>query len=196
MEIYLDVDGVILDFESSIIDFIRDEFMPDLPQDYILESWEMDDEFKALDMQKVWEKFVNSKRFSQLNLLANADSFNRLSNRFPVYLITNLPGFLFERRQKNLELHQLKYKEMHFAGHFDFGDKNYPSKSAMIEKLHQEGERIVFLDDHPKNCLNVKNSLPESEVFLMSRPHNKTLEDSNWVRVDDWDDFIDRVLLF
>jgi len=194
MEIYLDVDGVILDFESSMIDFIRDGYMPDLPQDYVLESWEMTDEFKTLDIQKVWEEFVNSSRFSQLELLANTDSFNRLSSRYPVFLITNVPGFLFDQRQKNLERYQLVYNEMHFAGHFDFGDKDYPTKPVMIEKLHQKGKRIVFLDDHPKNCLNVKEHFPDSEVFLMSRPHNKTLEDQDWTRVKDWEDFINKIM--
>ena len=47
MELFLDVDGVILDFESSFMDFIRDNYLPDLPQGYMPKSWEMENEFKV-----------------------------------------------------------------------------------------------------------------------------------------------------
>ncbi len=194
MEFFLDVDGVILDFESSIIDFIRKEYIKDLPKDFTLKTWELVDEFESLDIEEVWKKFINSPAFSRLNLLVNAERFNDVSAIHPVYLITNIPNAQFDSRQKNLNLHNLSYKELHLAGHYNFGDIDYPTKSAAIKKLHTPSERLIFLDDHPKNCQEIIEKLPQSEVFLMSRPHNMDADDTHaWTRVNDWDDFMEKV---
>lgn len=194
MEFFLDVDGVILDFESSFMDFVRDHYLPDLPQNYYPKSWEMNEEFEELDIEEVWERFVNNNRFTQLDLLIEAESFNELSKNHPIYLITNLPHDQFISRQQNLDHHNLKYQGLHLAGHFNFGDEHYPVKSAVIAKLRDPEKRLIFLDDHPKNCQDVKNSFPESDVFLMSRPHNEKAVVEDWIRVDDWNEFLDKAM--
>ena len=194
MEFFLDVDGVILDFESAFVDFVRDEYLPGLPADYVPQSWEMSTEFESLDIVEVWERFVDSDRFARLDLLIDAESFNRLSDKYPVYLVTNLPDSQYKSRKDNLDFHRLVYKDLFLAGHFNFGDQSYPTKSATIAKLHRNGEQMVFLDDHPKNCLDVKSAFNESKVFLMSRPHNKGLENEKWIRVENWEEFLDKVL--
>ncbi|PCI28687.1 MAG: hypothetical protein COB67_05790 [SAR324 cluster bacterium] len=190
MELFLDIDGVILDFEAGFMDFIRDEYIHDLPPGYVPKSWTMDDEFGALDIQEVWDRFLATKRFTQLNLLIDAQSFNQVAARFPIHLITNLPKSQYLQRQQNLEFHSLKYTSLHLAGHFNYGDENYPSKSDAVAKLRTPGKRLIFLDDHPRNCQNIKNAFPESEVFLMSRPHNSKAEVEDWIRVDSWDEFL------
>ena len=43
-------------------------------------------------------------------------------------------------------------------------------------ELMEEGEAVLFVDDHPDNCLNVREAFPESEVWLMSRPFNHEFE--------------------
>ncbi|MBT6615704.1 MAG: hypothetical protein HOB38_26660 [Deltaproteobacteria bacterium] len=194
MEFFLDVDGVILDFETAFIDFVRDEYLPDLPADYVPKSWEMATEFKNLDIVEVWGRFVASDRFARLDLLIDAESFNCLSEKHPVYLVTNLPESQYDNRKNNLDFHRLVYKDLFMAGHFNFGDESYPTKSSTIAKLHHNGEQIVFLDDHPKNCLDVKSVFGESSVFLMSRPHNKGIENNDWVRVEDWEEFLKKAL--
>jgi len=194
MEFFLDVDGVILDFEAAFVDFVRDEYLPDLPADYTLQSWELATDFNTLDIGKVWQNFVDSDQFTRLNLLVDTDSFNQLSDRHSVYLITNLAKPQNDSRRKNLERYQLRYKDLFLAGHHNFNDDSYPTKSAVISKLHHNGERMVFLDDHPRNCQDVKSAFGNSEVFLMSRPHNKGLEDPIWTRVDDWKDFLEKAM--
>lgn len=193
MELFLDVDGVILDFEGAFIDYVRDNFLPDLPVDYEPKSWEMSEEFKALKIDEIWKKFVYTDRFKQMNLLIDSESFNALSELYPIYLITNLPQAQFESRKENLEMHNLKYRELTLAGHFNFGIDDYPTKSAMISRLRTAGEKIVFLDDHPANCEDVKASFPESDVYLMSRPHNEKVDDREWIRVKDWQNFAEKV---
>ncbi len=194
MEFFLDIDGVILDFESGFVDFVRDEYLPDLPADYVPQSWEMSTEFGDLDIEEVWGKFVDSERFTRLDLLIDADSFNRLSEKYPVYLVTNLPKSQFSKRKDNLDFHRLVYKDLFLAGHFNFGDERYPSKSSTIAKLHRNGEQIIFLDDHPKNCMDVKSVFNKSDVYLMSRPHNKGIQNSDWIRVENWAEFLEKTI--
>ena len=194
IELYLDVDGVVLDFESSFVDFVRDEFIPDLPPDYILQTWEMSDEFKDLDIERVWKQFVNSDRFRRMKLLVDGESFNQLSRQYPLYLVTNIPNQQFQSRSENLAFHGLEYSGLFLAGHFNFGDDSYPTKSQVIQRLHQPGNRLIFLDDHPKNCDDIKQHFPESHVYLMERPHNKAVEDREWVRIRNWGEFNKRII--
>jgi hypothetical protein len=189
IEFFLDIDGVILDFESSFVDFVREHYIQDLPKDYVLQSWEMSDEFKELDIELVWNRFVNSENFSRMDLLAERESFNNLSEHFPIHLVTNIPNAQYKSREINLKLHRLQYSGLHLAGHFNFGDETYPSKSQMIKQLHNPEAELVFLDDHPKNCQDIINHFPESLVYLMDRPHNKEIPDQSWIRVMNWTEF-------
>jgi len=193
MELFLDIDGVILDFEGAFTDFIRDQYMPDLPTDFGPKTWDMVNEFEGVDIDEAWDIFVNSERFRRVNLLIEANSFNQLSEKYPLYLVSNLPLEQFSGREENLKYHSLNYKELHLAGHYNFGLETYPTKSEKIAKLRHENKRLVFLDDHPTNCKDVKNRFPESEVFLMSRPHNRNAESSTWTRVSNWDEFVEKI---
>jgi hypothetical protein len=55
-------------------------------------------------------------------------------------------------------------------------------------ELMEEGEAVLFVDDHPDNCLNVREAFPESEVWLMSRPFNHEFEHPKVTRAQTWDD--------
>lgn len=193
MELFLDIDGVILDFENAFKDFIRDRYIPDLPKDFTPQTWDMVNDFEGVNIDEAWDIFVNSERFRRVNLLIEANSFNQLSEKYPLYLVTNLPPEQYSGREENLKYHSLNYKGLHLAGHCNFGDENYPSKSEAIAKIRQHDKRLIFLDDHPDNCKDVKTRFPESEVFLMSRPHNRNLESSTWVRVANWDEFVTKI---
>ena len=46
----------------------------------------------------------------------------------------------------------------------------FKNKAEVIGELHQEEKSIIFVDDHPDNCLNVLESFPDAEIWLMSRP--------------------------
>ncbi len=190
MEFFLDVDGVILDFEKGFIDFVRENYLPDLPVGYRPKTWAMDTEFGQLDIEKVWLEFLQSERFVRLELLVNAQSFNCLTQNHPVHLITNLPWDQYEKREENLRYHNLNFTSLKLGGHWNFGDDSYPSKSKVISDLYTPGKRMLFLDDHPKNCEDIKSTFPASEVFLMTRPHNKSIDAAEWVRVSNWDEFL------
>ena len=178
-EFYFDVDGVILDFETSFMGFIRDKYRPDLPADYQPRHWELWKEFPDIDMEEAWKGFVSSDRFAELDLLVTSETFNQLTNGFPTYLVTNIPNDLVDKRKRNLSGHSLNYTDLYCAGHWDFGIKDYPSKSGVIKQLHQNNNPIIFLDDHPTNCGEVAKNIPDAHVFLMHRKHNEENDDSN-----------------
>lgn len=190
LEFFLDVDGVILDFESAFMDMIRELYVPELPIGYIPKTWDMSEEFPSVDMNKAWEEFVGSDRFTQIKPLVKSDLFNVLSDSSPVYLITNIPEKLVGSRLENLQKYQLQHDGVYTGGHWDFGMEGYPSKSERISALHKNGNQIIFMDDHPTNCRDVKAAFPESQVFLMSRSHNQDQDDPAWKRVSDWNEFL------
>ncbi|OGG96579.1 MAG: hypothetical protein A2508_05435 [Candidatus Lambdaproteobacteria bacterium RIFOXYD12_FULL_49_8] len=196
LELFLDVDGVILDFESSFMDYIREVWLPDLPPDYQPRSWEMSDHALAsLDIDEVWEAFMSSGRFNRLKLLADPASFNQLAQAYPLHLVTNLPQEQYGPRSENLEFHGLKFASLNMGGHHTFNIPNYPTKSAVIAKIRTPNRRPVFLDDHPVNCRDVAEAFPEALVFLMERPHNQNLESGPWIRVANWQAFVTRLNL-
>lgn len=188
MEFFLDVDGVILDFETSFMDMIRENYLPELPKGYYPESWEMS-ELKGVDIEKAWETFVHSDRMQTLNLLCERDSFNFLADKFPVHLVSNIPREFIEKRKQNLHLHGLRYCELHLAGHENFGELNYPTKAQKISRIRAHGKRMIFLDDNPSNCKEIKEFFPDSEVYLMNRPHNINAKGDIWTRVANWNEF-------
>ena len=196
IELFLDVDGVILDFESTFMDYIREVWLPDLPVGYIPQSWELDDHaLKSLDIEEVWEAFMASGRFNRLNMLADTESFNQLSKAYPVHLVTNLPEDQYDPRIDNLNFHGLKFESLNMGGHHSFDIPDYPSKSDVISKIRDQKRRPIFLDDHPENCKDVAAAIPEALVFMMERPHNLKTPDGPWTRVKDWPDFIAHINL-
>jgi len=101
-----------------------------------------------------------------------------------------LPWDQYKKREENLLYHKLNFTSLQLGGHWNFGDESYPSKSKVIADLYTPGKRLIFLDDHPKNCEDIKIKFPASEVFLMTRPHNEGFDASAWTRVSNWNEFL------
>jgi len=190
MEFFLDVDGVILDFESTFMEYVRDHYLPDLPSGFVPTSWDLDDgPLAKLDVDVAWDAFMASGQFGQLKLLADPKSFNQISGRSSVHLVTNLPEAHYQERIENLERYGLKFSSLNMGGHHDFGIKDYPSKAQVIDRIRDTSKGMVFLDDHPENCRVVKAQFPTAQVYLMQRPHNLNTPDEGWVRVLSWAEF-------
>ncbi len=80
MELFLDIDGVILDFESAFTDFIRDQYIPDLPTDFGPQTWDMVNEFEGVDIDEAWDIFVNSETdISSLSNIISRSVINLVS---------------------------------------------------------------------------------------------------------------------
>ncbi|MGK0288669.1 MAG: hypothetical protein ACI86H_000084 [bacterium] len=192
MEFFFDVDGVLLDFEASFVDMMREYYLPHLPKGFVPKTWALEEDFQTVDIEEAWDRFLKSDRLERLDPLVNIQQFNQISDLFKVYLVTNLPNEYYLKREKNLHLLGMKYTGLYLAGHMNFGDESYPGKAQSIAKVRNPEKQIIFLDDSPRNCMDVKEAFPDSQVFLMERPHNETVKDQEWIRVKNWNEFINQ----
>ena len=62
----------------------------------------------------------------------------------------------------------------------------------MITALTEEGDSVLFVDDHPDNCLNVREAFPEAEVWLMSRAFNHEFDHPEVTRAQVWEEVFTR----
>ena len=57
-------------------------------------------------------------------------------------------------------------------------------------KLYQEGKKVMFVDDHPDNCLNVWENFPKAEIWLMTRPFNYDFIHPKIRRARNWNEVL------
>jgi len=68
----------------------------------------------------------------------------------------------------------------------------YPAVIAAYEKgpMALALKYDYFLDDRPKNCIDIHNALPNCKVYLKNSSHNSAFVAPEWlVRVQDFDEF-------
>ncbi|MEE2600487.1 MAG: hypothetical protein VYD83_08640, partial [SAR324 cluster bacterium] len=65
------------------------------------------------------------------------------------------------------------------------------TKAEIIQELYQEGRKIMFVDDHPDNCLNVRQTFPKAEIWLMSRPFNDDFIHPEIRRARNWTEILE-----
>ena len=111
-----------------------------------------------------------------------------------MHLLTNFPEEHFDKRIANLEAIGFRYDSLHHCGFHAFKKgTGVAKKSQTIAELLESGERGLFVDDHPDNCLDVAGSCPEVEVWLMSRRFNQAFEHPEIRRASNWNSVIDRL---
>ena len=68
----------------------------------------------------------------------------------------------------------------------------YPAVIATYEKgpMALALKYDYFLDDRPKNCIDIHNALPNCKVYLKNSSHNAAFEAPDWLpRVEDFNQF-------
>ena len=186
-QIFLDVDGVLLDFHTNFSLYLKEKHSIELSsavENYhtnsVLKKGEKD--AKQLKLEKffqqknVMEDFFVSDYFSTLNALIDIHSYNQIAQKYPTYLLTNLSEKRKLAREKNLKLHGFSYQKIFFAGFDKYGDPNYPLKSKIILQKMEKNSEIIFLDDLTMNCNEVLDAIPKARVFLLTKPYNQEEE--------------------
>ncbi len=200
-QIFLDVDGVLLDFHTNFSLYLKDKYSIEL--DGAVENYHTNfvlsqgkKEAGQLELEKllqrggVMEDFFVSDYFSTLNALVDTYSYNQIAQKYPVYLITNLSEKRKFAREKNLKYRGFSYQGISFAGFDKYGDPNYPLKSEIILQKMEKNSEIIFLDDLMMNCNEVLESVSQARVFLLTKPYNqKEKLPIGCTRVASWDEF-------
>ncbi|MBC8257800.1 MAG: hypothetical protein H8E38_02190 [SAR324 cluster bacterium] len=187
---FFDVDGVLLDFEGGFIKAVKNYYQLDIPDDFQTDSFWFSDLLTKEQVLEGWDQFLHSPEFEQLEPMVDPEDFNTKFGAYPVHFITNIPPDCLESRERNLRNAGFKFDSAHCAGFVNYDGHPAQTKADVIHNLQQEEKTIMFVDDHPENCLNVRETFPEAEIWLMSRPFNNDFKHPEIRRARDWNDVL------
>lgn len=184
-----DLDDVLADFIAKFMEIAHTLYGVD--SNLRPTSWEWDDINMTADMVNgVWQQIFQWSNFwNTLDVEAGAsyEKMQALNERCKVYFPTAralAPG-------DDVGMQSAMWLRAHF-GVF------YPTVIVSNEKgpLAAALKYDYFIDDRPKNCIEVKKARPECKVFLKTATHNLSfdLTPQGITRVATFDDFADIVL--
>ena len=186
MQLFLDVDGVLLNFERAFVRWLNSAYGMELPADYQTTCWYFSEIMEREQAQARWESFMESPLASQMPPLVEPGHFNHLTRHHEVHLLTNFPASQMDKRRNNLESIGLKYHSLHYGGLHHNDGHHPPTKGELVRELRNPDEPALFMDDHPDNCLEVSQACPDVEVWLMSRRFNQGFAHPAVRRAVDW----------
>jgi len=188
---FFDVDGVLLDFEGGFTKVIKKYFKLDVPADYVPESFWFSDLLTKEQVMEGWDYFLHSSEFEKLEPMVDPEEFNSTFGAYPVHFITNIPPDCLERRGTNLRNVGFKFDSVRCAGFINYENQPKQTKADVIKELYKKEKAMLFVDDHPENCLNVRECFPDAEIWLMSRPFNADFEHPKIRRAMNWNEILE-----
>ena len=188
---FFDVDGVLLDFGRGFTKTVIDYFKLEVAEDFVSKSFWFGDLLSKEQVMKGWDYFLHSTEFEELEPMVDPEQFNAAFGAYPVHFITNIPLDCLERREKNLRNAGFKFDSAHCAGFIDYDGYSTQTKAEVIQELLQEENTVMFVDDHPDNCLNVWENFPKAEIWLMARPFNYDFIHPKIRRARNWDEVLE-----
>ena len=186
MELFFDVDGVLLNFEHSFVDWLNQTYQLELPANYETNSWYFDDVLTPEQLENAWWDYLDSTHAGELSTYVEAHHFNSHTAQRPVHLLTNFPNRHMDKRRQNLLSHGFEFVEVHHCGLEPIEGVRPPTKSEKLSELRTPGLPALFVDDNPKNCLDVLENCPDVEVWLMTRRFNLDFEHPQIQRAESW----------
>jgi hypothetical protein len=193
MQLFLDIDGVLLNFERSFVLWLNEHHEMGLPEDYEANNWDFTEILDKEELDRRWRSYLASDEAGRMAPLIEPERFNALANGHAVHLVTNFPLPHWEKRVRNLADLGFRYDSLTHCGFLVFDETHSPrSKADVIRGLRAEdagskAASALFLDDHPDNCLDVLKHCPDVEVWLMSRRFNREFAHPNVRRAVDWE---------
>lgn len=193
MQFFLDVDGVLLNFEKSFARWLNHHYGFQLPDNYQTESWTFDDLLPQEQIKEAWRNYLESKYCATMDSLVDLERFNSLANIHDVHLVTNFPSQHADKRTQNLEHLGFAYNTLNFCGLYGYRGEKPRTKSQIITELRNHDQQALFIDDHPDNCLDVLENCKNVEVWVMSRRFNREFDHPHIRRAQDWGCLFERV---
>ncbi|HUJ77346.1 MAG TPA: hypothetical protein VL359_20945 [bacterium] len=186
MQLFVDIDGVLLDFERGFVRWLNNQHGMGLPQDYEPADWGFTDVLDPEELQRRWMNYMASPEAGRMEALIDPGHFNALTRPHTVHLLTNFPLHHMDKRVENLALLGFAYQSLHHCGFIAFEDTPPQSKAQAIAELRRSHLPALFVDDHPHNCLDVVRNCPDVDVWLMSRRFNRTFDHPQVRRAEGW----------
>lgn len=186
MQLFLDVDGVLLNFEHAFVTYLNAHCGMELPARYEAESWDFTEVMEPERLKACWLAFVASEAAGRMAPLVDPARFNRLAEAHSVHLVTNFPQPHMQRRLDNLERVGFAWHSLDYCGLHSFRGHRPRTKAQVIADLLSSGAGALFVDDHPDNCLDVATNCPQVDVWLMSRRFNRGFSHQGIHRAHGW----------
>jgi hypothetical protein len=193
MQFFLDIDGVLLNFEKSFARWLNEGYGFRLPETYETTSWNYDDLLPREHIKEAWQRYLESDHSATMDPLVDLTRFNALAGSHDVHLVTNFPLQHADKREQNLAQHGFTYSSLNFCGLRGFGGLKPRTKSEVIAQLRRSGEHALFVDDHPDNCLDVLENCGDTEVWVMTRLFNRDFAHPDIRRAQDWECVFNRI---
>src|SRR3970282_427251 len=193
MQLFIDIDGVLLNFEHAFVRWLNAHYRLGLPPDYEAESWDFEEVLAPDMLRDGWHAFLESQMAGEMPALVEPRQFNRLARRPDVPRLTNFPEPHMAKRLANLEAHGFSYRSLHYCGLHGYKELRPRSKAEVIQSLRADRGELLFVDDHPDNCVDVQRNCPEAEVWLMSRRFNRGFAHPTIRRTEGWDALFARI---
>jgi len=191
MKIGIDVDDICADFQSSYVRLLFKLFgRPPVGTAPI--DWEGSNlQLSADETVRSWKEVSKIKDF--WSNLAPLPSFDAETVQLLKLVVLRHDVFFITNRFDTPGASPMKQTKYWFNVHADILAPNVliaKDKGPMATVLQLD----AFLDDRPKNCLDVLAARPSARVYLGDSSHNKTFNDPRIPRVKDLKEFLYLIL--
>ena len=170
---FLDVDGILLNFNKLVFQHLSSAHGIEIPKDYIPKSWNFTELTPKGKKYVPWKKIIGIDWASHVKPFNNAKSFlDKLKRKgYHIVLITRLDQSMQILRMENLIKHGLHYDEIYFNE-----DSQIKADIMVTVLARYKPKEWIFADDKAASCLRVldiKNK--NSKVYSLEYPFNKSI---------------------
>lgn len=183
----MDLDDVLADFIKKFMELAHKRYGVD--PNLRPTSWEWDDVAMTADMVKgTWDDIVATENFWE-----KLDVIEGVEPRLIKKLDDNVKLYFPTARALVKGDDVGKQSARWINENFEIG---FPTVIVSSEKgeMAKALKYDYFVDDRPKNCLDIKSALPNCQVFLVNATHNQKFEDPRIPRIPNVNYFVRRVL--
>jgi 5'(3')-deoxyribonucleotidase len=183
----MDLDDVVADFIESFMNIAGRLYGVDV--NLRPTSWEWDEVNMTKDMvDGTWKEIIATVDFWQrLKVIPGVDRglIRHLDSRVKLYF----PTARAVTAGKDVGKQSAYWLQ-------DNLNIDYPTVIVSSEKAEMARalKYDYFIDDRPKNCIEVKEALPNCNVFLCDATHNRTFHDTRFPRLANVNEFAHIVL--
>ncbi|MCL5260613.1 MAG: hypothetical protein M1561_02870 [Gammaproteobacteria bacterium] len=168
IQFFLDVDGVVLDFDSDFLKIINRAFNKNLPPNFCPNDWYWTSHPVDISIEQslhAYSLFKEKRGFRFLKPYPESIKFieNIKQQGHHIDFVTNIPADHRDDRIFCFKQHHVVYDRVFTV----------ETKSQCINNIKlPDATRYIFIDDNQDNCEDVLQNCPGIEVYILSKPYN------------------------